>query len=197
MSSYEKKGWKCSSRLKTQVNRKKLFSSESRCWGSMKNSRSCLHRDEMWHGRPAHDCFFTRARCPCHRGFIPKQTRAKSPTPPSFFKTRPSTNRRSLHCWEVRGAKEITDQGTKRFRLFATIGRKLRQNRCRRRSRSVSPRRRRSKRLIYSMSKLFWFMLVWRRKWHGRLAHGWGLAIFRERRRPRRHLSCPPMSYKI
>ena len=30
----------------------------------------------MWHGRPSHDCFFTRARCPCHRGFIPKQTRA-------------------------------------------------------------------------------------------------------------------------
>ena len=30
--------------------------------------------------------------------------------------------------------------------------------------------------------------------WHGRPARDWGLAIFRERRRPRRHLSCPPTS---
>ena len=41
-----------------------------------KKSRSCLLRDGMWHGRPAHDCIFTRASCPCHREFIPKQTRA-------------------------------------------------------------------------------------------------------------------------
>ena len=37
---------------------------------------SYLLRDEMWHGRPAHDYIFTRAGSPCHRGFIPKQTRA-------------------------------------------------------------------------------------------------------------------------